>query len=124
MLLFLCASSAVELPKQLQRRVITFFIPLLLLPPVDRLPMPLPVAFAVYACGLLMLDTVRMLLSFRHFPHAITQALWLISNAPKIRHMHRQPRRMDSGNQSGFNQDGGDFGLHKAGALSTNLRGS
>lgn len=65
-LLFLCSiKRPVELPKQLQPSVITFFIPLLLLPPVDRLPRPLPVAFAVFAVVWLMLDTVRMLLSFR-----------------------------------------------------------
>lgn len=57
----------VELPKQLKPPVVTFFIPLLLLPPVDRLPLPLPAAFVVFAVAWLMLDTVRMLLSFRTY---------------------------------------------------------
>ncbi len=67
-LFFLCSiKRPADLPKQLQPPVITFFIPLLLLPPVDRLPQPLPVAFVVFAVAWLMLDTVRMLLSFRAY---------------------------------------------------------
>jgi len=56
-----------ELPQQLQPPIVTFFIPLLFLPSLDRLPMPLPVAFTVFAVVWLMLDIVRMLLSFRTY---------------------------------------------------------
>lgn len=65
-LLFLyVVKSPVEIPLHLRPMNASFFIPLLLLPPADLLPMPLPVAFAAFAAAWFAMDTVRMLLSFR-----------------------------------------------------------
>lgn len=56
-----------ELPKRLQPPAVIFFIPLLFLPLLDRLPMPVPAALSVFAATFLMLDAARMLLSFRAY---------------------------------------------------------
>lgn len=67
-LLFLFTiQSPVELPPGLRPPVITFFVPLLRLPPMDWLPESLPVALAVFAAAWLALDAARMLLSFRAY---------------------------------------------------------
>lgn len=57
----------VEFPAQLRPSVLSFFIPLLHLPPIDGLPTPLPVAFAVFATMWFLFDAARMLLSIRAY---------------------------------------------------------
>jgi signal transduction histidine kinase len=59
--------TPVKLPPQLRPSVLSFFVPLLHLPPMDLLPQPLPFACAVFAAAWLMLDAVWMLLSFRNY---------------------------------------------------------
>ncbi len=64
LLYFYTISHPVELPAQLRPSALNFFIPLLCLPPIDWLPTPLPVVFAVFATMWFLLDAARMLLLY------------------------------------------------------------
>lgn len=54
-----------KLPAQLNPSIISIFVPLLRLPPIDRMAMPLPVFFAAFAAVWLMFDAIQMILSMR-----------------------------------------------------------
>ena len=56
-----------KLPPSLRPLPLSFFIPLLRLPPMDGLPSPLATACAVFAAVWLLLDAVRMLWSFKAY---------------------------------------------------------
>ncbi len=70
LLLLFYIGRPIKLPVRLNPSVMSIFVPLLRLPPVDRIVMPLPVFFAVFAAVWLMFDAIQMLLSMRAYAQA------------------------------------------------------